>query len=494
VRCPVLAGKVSKDILTLQRSWVEAVGRGRGGRFRVGDWLGVLKTKLEMECGEGQSEEVFELYRFSAKAGYDSIRELTDYVRPEDEAWLERFQTSAVLEILYELDGGFREASVRVAEALRASRQLIAEEALSRIYGRYGSTWIVDYTPTPGSLLNLLSRVIEASGVGEPYRQMFMNLVSCTRATAYATMFGSRMLRALEEGLGVDKGARLEAEELASMFLRPMEAQARLAEECGLALFDYWRCMEAFKGRIYEAVQGCVEAGVHYSNILSVSRWGSGDFHHVSQTSYNLFKGDMEYAILRALTGCLERTLEGAVERGLLRGVETVPTWQVTASASAYIMRLDGFTSHMILELLERRFRNLALGRPSTYMRECMCVEFTNFLRWGERFIEAPPRGFGCRVNGVKIDLTAVDEDEVLSNPQRYTWPECPITVRFSSLLKFADEPFHLYSDPAICLYMTEAISLKPEESRLPLKICKECSQTTYLPNMCKYCLSEGRP
>jgi hypothetical protein len=168
-----------------------------------------------------------------------------------------------------------------------------------------------------------------------------------------------------------------------------------------------------------------------------------------------------------------------------------VPTWEITAAGAAHILHLDGFTSEMVNDLLSRRFHNLLLEHPEKYRYECMNEEFVNFLSQGEHLIGKPPAGLGGVVHGVRIDLSPIEDNQVLKNPQRYTWPECPITARFGGLLKFADDPFHLHSDPMICLYATELIALNPSNPYLPLFFCKQCGSARLLPNKCRYCLAE---
>jgi hypothetical protein len=255
--------------------------------------------------------------------------------------------------------------------------------------------------------------------------------------------------------------------------------------------FDYKKCMMMFKDRIFDATIKAAEAEVHYANLSLVPFWAAGDFHHVSQTTYNLCKGDVEMAILDSLTEAFESTIKRAERNGKLRNPSEIPTWEITAAGAAHIMRLDGFTSEMINDLLLRRYFNLILENPRKFRYECMNDEFVGFLAQGEHIIERSPAGLGGQVHGVKIDLQPIDNNEVLKNPQRYSWPECPITARFSGLLRFADDPFHLYSDPMICLYGTELIALEPQKPYLPLFQCKQCPSARLMPSRCKYCLAE---
>jgi hypothetical protein len=486
-----LAEKIADEILSIQKAWVDTVKKERGGRFKVSDWQPMLHVKERfVPCGK-QSKDIFDLYSVSAKAAYDVISSLTDYVRPEDEPWLEHYQTTAVFEILYEFDRDFKRASLEVAEAVGKSTDLITEEVLARFCGRYGPAWIADYVATPGSFSNLLRRIIDNLPMKTEYKLAFINAVSAARNTSYSVMLGSKFLTVLANTNDVHKAAEAEKERMKEMWLNPIATQVQLMKETGQKSFDYEKCMTMFKDRIFDATVKAAEAGVHYANLSLIPFWAAGDFHHVSQTTYNLCKGDIEMAILESLTEAYESTIKKAEKNGRLGKPSEIPTWEVTAAGAAHIMRLDGFTSEMVNDLFMRRYFNLLLENPKKFEYECMNDEFVSFLSQGEHLIEKPPTGLGGQIHGVKIDLQPIDDNEVLKNPQRYSWPECPITARFSGLLRFADDPFHLYSDPMICLYGTELIALAPQKPYLPFFYCKQCPSAKLMPSRCKYCLAE---
>jgi len=72
--------------------------------------------------------------------------------------------------------------------------------------------------------------------------------------------------------------------------------------------------------------------------------------------------------------------------------------------------------------------------------------------------------------------LSPVDNNEVLANPQRYTYPACAITVRFSSLMRLADFPCLLTSEPVTATLMTNVIALQPDSPGAPARVCKDCA------------------
>lgn len=486
-----LAEKIADDVVSIQKAWVDTVKENRGNRFKVSDWRRMLQVKTRLVPAGKQSQKVFDLYLTSAKAGYDVISSLTDFVRPEDEPWLEYYQTAAVFEILYEFDTEFKRAACELAKAIDGAKDLILEEAFARFHGRYGPSWVADYVATPGSFSNLMKRILDKVKIKTEYKWTLINAVSAARNTSYSVMFGSEFLDKFSETKDVEKAIQAEKERMKQMWLDPMGTQIQIMKELGQKSFDYKKCLYLFKERIRESTVDAAKAGVHYANLTLIPFWAAGDFHHISQTTYNLCKGDIEMSILESLTEALAKTIEQAKRKHRLRNPYQIPTWEVTAAGAARIMQLDGFTSDMINELLTRRFYNLLAENPQQFKYECMNDEFVSFLSQGEHILTRLPIGLGGKVNGVNIDVSPIDDNEVLKNPQRYSWPECPITARFSGLLRFADDPFYLHSDPMICTYATELIAMDPSKPYLPYLFCKQCSSAKLMPSRCRYCLAE---
>lgn len=53
---------------------------------------------------DGQAQSVFDLHVDSVNAHFNILSDLTDTVRPEDNPFVEHYQTPAILEILCEED------------------------------------------------------------------------------------------------------------------------------------------------------------------------------------------------------------------------------------------------------------------------------------------------------------------------------------------------------------------------------------------------------
>ncbi len=72
------------------------------------------------------------------------------------------------------------------------------------------------------------------------------------------------------------------------------------------------------------------------------------------------------------------------------------------------------------------------------------------------------------KVGAFDVDLSPIHRNEVLMNPQRYAYPACAITVRASAMLRLADYPCLLTSEPVTATLMTNIIALHKEIPAAP--------------------------
>ena len=240
--------------------------------------------------------------------------------------------------------------------------------------------------------------------------------------------------------------------------------------------------MERYKESIKPAVEAAVKAGVHYGNIVTVPAYCVGDVaHHISQSMYNMAKDDVTMAIIDAVSRVMEETLNHGLQQGYKSAYDvlSVATGS-TAAATAYILEKDGFTVPMVVDLLTKRFTNYVQMYPNRgAAAELHNCDFMDMILRGAKILEPAPIGSGGKVRGVEVQLAPVDQNEVLSNPQRYTYPACAITVRFSSLMRLADFPCLLTSEPVTATLMTNIIALEPTKPGSPARVCKDCAVCT---------------
>ena len=126
----------------------------RGGTFKVTDAKPYVDAVNKMKAAQGQSKEVIALHVDSVNAHFDIMSGLTKTVRPEDDPFVEHYQTPPILEIMYEEDAAFKASMWKFIEAIAANKALIGREVARRYGGMYGPTCVVDFAMSVGSVPN----------------------------------------------------------------------------------------------------------------------------------------------------------------------------------------------------------------------------------------------------------------------------------------------------------------------------------------------------
>ena len=216
----------------------------------------------------------------------------------------------------------------------------------------------------------------------------------------------------------------------------------------------------------------------------------------IGQASYNMVKDDVTLNIIKATTDVIEATLRSNLDNYKTPANVLNLATGSSACATEYILELDGFNAPMVVDLLNKRFHNYV----QQYPRRGAAAELHNC-----DFMDMIYRGFGAisdarkarssekidlvpKINGFAVDLSPIAENEVIMNPQRYTYPACAITVRFSSLMRLADYPCLLTSEPITATMMTNIIALNKESAGSPARGCKNCASATLVDGKHEYC------
>src|SRR5690606_36953918 len=178
--------------------------------------------------------------------------------------------------------------------------------------------------------------------------------------------------------------------------------------------------------------------------------------HHIAQSTYNMCKDDVVMAIIEATTEVMDSTLNSAV--GSFKSEYDVLSLATGSSACAveYILELDGFNAIGVVDLLTKRFHNYVQLYPTRgAAAELHNSDFMDMIYRGWIHLDKARRlknGLGGklvpRISGFDVDLEPIHRNEVLMNPQRYAYPACAITVRFSALMRLSDYPCLLTSEP----------------------------------------------
>lgn len=469
--------KMIKEALSAQRADIGVIKEKRGQTFTIGDAQPYVDAVNGMTVGEGQSPEVIDLHVQSVNAHYEILKGLTEYVRPEDDPFVEHYQTPPILEILVEEDTGFKESMSKFIDAIATNEALVGREAVRRYGGFYGPTCVVDFAFCPGSTTSVVNEILKGVDIPTAHKKAILSAKSWGMNTSYG--IGAAFADSIEAGKTTAQAVRDEIEMLQMVYREPIAAQTKLMTDGGHQSFDVKEYMLKYKERMKPLILKAVEAGVHYGNIVTVPAYCVGDVaHHIAQSMFNMAKDDVIMAIMEAETDVLANTLQRGLEQGYdsAYDVLSVATGS-TACGAAYILEKDGFTAPMVIDLLTKRFYNYVQLYPNRgAAAELHNVDFMDMIHRGSNILEDEPIGNGGKVRGVKVDLDPIDKNEVLANPQRYTYPACGITVRFSALMRLADFPCLLTSEPVTATLMTNIIALNPEVPGSPARVCKDCA------------------
>lgn len=90
-------------------------------------------------------QSVIDLHVNSVNTHFNTLTSLTDTVRPEDDPFVEHYQTPAILEILCEEDEEFKNSLKTFISTIDDCEALIGKEVIRRYGGFYGPTCVVDF-------------------------------------------------------------------------------------------------------------------------------------------------------------------------------------------------------------------------------------------------------------------------------------------------------------------------------------------------------------
>ncbi len=473
----------------------------RGGPFKIADSKPYVDAVNGMKPGTGQSKEVFDLHVKSVNAHYDILMGLTDTIRPEDDPFIEHYQTPPILEILYDEDKDFKASMWKFIDALAANKALIGREAVRRYGGMYGLTCVVDFAFSCGSVPNLVNWILVKLDIPKEHKKTILSSKSWGMNTSYGLCGAFRA--ALEAGKTVAEAEQAEVDQLQFVYREPVAAQAKLMDTHNLGghgphtSFDVRKYMAQYKEKMKPFILAAKAAGVHEANIVTVPAYCVGDVgHHIAQSAFNMFKDEMVFAIYDAVTQVLENTLRQGLKQDAYKSeydVLSVATG-APACASAYILWLDSFTVPMLTDLLSKRFHNYVAMNPKRgEADELHNTDFLDILMRGESILDVTPIGSGGKIKGVEVDLSPVNKNEVIMNPQRYTYPACAISQRFAALMSLSDFPCYLTPEVVTATLMTNAIALKPDVAGSPVRGCKSCAVTTLIKRNVPYVKGIGK-
>ena len=459
----------------------------RGKPFRVEDAKPYVDAVNGMKAVDNELPEAIALHVESVNAHFEILCELTDTVRPEDDPFVEHYQTPPILEILYEEQPDFRASVEKFIDAIADNRALVGRE-VARLYGgMYGPTCVVDFTLSPGSTVNLFNRILQRVDIPADHKKTILASKSFGMNTSYG--LGAAFRAAVEAGKTLDEALDAEIATLQKIYDTPTEAQTELmlnhnlGGHGGHTSFDTAEYQKRYKERMRPVVLAALEKGVHPANVVCVPAYCVGDVaHHNSQSMFNFAQDPIVMAIFEAHTQVLENTLNRGLEQGFKSEYGPISLAVGTgAAAMAYEFLLDYMPINSVIELLVNRFHNMVAMNPNRdAAAELHNVDMIMSIWRGWNILKPKPLGKGGEIDGVKIDLSPIDNHDVLRNIHRYTYPPCAITQRVGTMLKFADFPCLLTSEPVTATMLTHIVALHPESPIAPFRFDKDWGATEF--------------
>jgi hypothetical protein len=137
--------KMIAEAMTAQRADVNQIKKKRGQAFVIDDTKAYIDAVKGMKAIGDQGKAVFQLHTDSVNAHYAILKNLTTTIRPEDDPYVEHYQTPVIVEMLFDHDPAFRKSIDEFIRAVGKARALIGKESARRYAGFYGPTCVVDF-------------------------------------------------------------------------------------------------------------------------------------------------------------------------------------------------------------------------------------------------------------------------------------------------------------------------------------------------------------
>jgi hypothetical protein len=380
-------------------------------------------------------------------------------------------------------------------DAVGKAESLIGREVVRRYGGFYGPTCVVDFALMPGSTSNVVNRILKTMEIPEAHKQAILSSKSWGMNTSYG--IGEVFANELEKGTTLADALENEIDMIKNIYKNPVDAQADLMDSLGHSSFDVREYMSQYQKKIMKTVKAALDDGVHYGNIVTVPAYCVGDIsHHISQSTYNMCKDDVIMAVIDATTDVIESTLKNTLDSFKSEYEILSLATGASACATEYMLELDGFNAIVIVDLLTKRFHNYVQLYPTRgAAAELHNSDFMDMIYRGWKYLDTARRMqngtsgmLEPMVGGFKVDLEPIHKNEVIMNPQRYAYPACAISVRFSSLMRLADYPCLLTSEPVTATLMTNIIALHKENPASPARVCKNCASAALIDFRHSYC------
>ena len=260
--------KMITEAMAAQHADVNQIKKKRGQKFIIDDTKAYVDAVKEMKPAGAQSKAVFSLHKDSVNAHYTILKNLTTTIRPEDDPFVEHYQTPVIMEILYDEDPAFKKSVDTFVKAVGKAEALIGKESARRYAGFYGPTCVVDFALIPGSSSNIVNQILKTTKIPVDHKQAILAAKSWGMNTSYG--FGDVFAHAVEGGATLADAVKKEVAMIQSIYETPVKAQAKLMDSVGQSSFDCRKYMKDYRTKMTGAVKAAIDDDVHYGNIVTV--------------------------------------------------------------------------------------------------------------------------------------------------------------------------------------------------------------------------------
>ena len=481
--------------MAAQKADIAVISENRYNDFKIVDAKPYADAVAGMKALDNQAESVINLHKESVKNHFEILSSITDTLKCEDDPFIEHFQTPPVLEILCEEDGEFADSLDKFIQAIADNEAIVAKESIRRYGGFYGPTCVVDFAMMPGSTSNVVNQILQKTDIPVAHKQAILSAKSWGMNTSYG--IGDAFAHAIEDGATAAEATEKEIAVLQNIYKNPIEAQGELMDDADHTSFDVRDYMNKYKKAMTASVKAAIDDEVHYGNIVTVPAYCVGDIgHHIGQSTYNMCKDDMTLAIVQATAEVIENSLKNNLDNYESPFNVLKLSTGASACATECILEMDGFNAPMIVDLFSKRFHNYVQQYPTRgAAAELHNCDFMDMIFRGYNAISKARKtraglkeAIVPKIAGFDVDLSPILENEIVMNPQRYTYPACAISVRFSSLMRLADYPCLLTSEPITATMMTNIIALDKGAPGSPVRGCKNCAAASLVDGKHEYC------
>lgn len=248
-----LYDKMIDEAMAAQRADVGMVKKKRGQAFVIDDAKVYLDAVKKMKAAGDQSKAVFSLHADSVKAHFEVLEGLTKTVRPEDDPFVEHYQTPVVMEILFDEDPAFKKSVGEFVKAIGKAEALIGRESARRYSGFYGPTCVVDFALIPGSTSNVVNQILKTVNIPVAHKQAILASKSWGMNTSYG--IGEVFAHETEKGATLADAVKAEIAMLRDVYDQPVATQAKLMDAAGMNSFDCRKYMKGYRKKVEGSVK-----------------------------------------------------------------------------------------------------------------------------------------------------------------------------------------------------------------------------------------------